>query len=67
MPLAPGLFSTMTCWPSTLVALSARARITMSLEPEAGQGQMSLIGRFGKFCAWASAGRAKLAAAALPA
>src|SRR5574343_825247 len=63
MPLAPGLFSMITCWPSTLLALSARARMTMSLEPPAGQGQISLIGRAGKLWAWASTGSSRPAAA----
>jgi hypothetical protein len=51
MPLAPGLFSTITCPPKALLALSAKARMTASLEPPAGQGQISLMGLAGKACA----------------
>jgi hypothetical protein len=47
MPPAPGLFSTMMFWPSVLAALSAMARITASVLPPAGQGQMYLMGRAG--------------------
>jgi hypothetical protein len=64
MPLAPGLFSITTCIPSALVALSAKARITASVDPPAGQGQISLMGRAGKAWAWASDGNATVTAAA---
>jgi hypothetical protein len=40
MPPAPGLLSTMMVCPRILAALSASARITASVEPPAGQGQM---------------------------
>ena len=51
MPLAPALLSMMICPPSALPALSASERITWSLDPPAGQGQISRIGLFGKACA----------------
>jgi hypothetical protein len=63
MPPAPGLFSTMTFWPSTLAALCAMARITASVLPPAGQGQMYFTGRAGKAWARPSEGRASAAAA----
>ena len=64
MPLAPGLLSMIICPPSALPALSASARITASVEPPAGQGQIRRIGFAGKACACARPGRATLAAAA---
>src|SRR5690349_2272200 len=53
-PLPPGRFSTMTGWPSCLDASSAILRRCISVEPPAGQGQISVIARFGKFCALAA-------------
>jgi hypothetical protein len=47
-----------------LVALSAKARMTASVEPPAGQGQISLMGLAGKAWAWAKLGKATAAAAA---
>jgi hypothetical protein len=47
MPPAPGLLSTTTVPPSILLALSAKARITTSVEPPAGHGQISRTGRDG--------------------
>jgi hypothetical protein len=47
-------------------ALSAIARITASVEPPAGQGQINLMGREGKLLC-AKAGKAMLAAPAKPA
>ncbi|HEV7411758.1 MAG TPA: hypothetical protein VGO01_25010 [Bradyrhizobium sp.] len=44
-------------------ALSAIARIEMSVDPPAGQGTISVIGLVGYSCA--SAGHAKIAAAAI--
>ncbi len=64
MPLAPGLFSTTTVPPSALLALSAKARITASVEPPEGQGQMSLMGLAGKAWACAKLGKATVTAAA---
>jgi hypothetical protein len=48
----------MTFCPKNLLALSARLRMTMSVEPPAGQGQMYLIGRAGKFWARDRVGKA---------
>jgi hypothetical protein len=48
------LFSITTGLPKIRVALSAKARITPSVDPPAGQGQISLIGLEGKLlCAMA--------------
>ena len=55
VPPAPGLFSMMTVVPNALPALSAKARITPSLLPPAGQGAMKVIGRDGNLsCACAT-------------
>jgi hypothetical protein len=61
MPLAPGLFSTIMLPPNALPALSAIDRITASVDPPAGQGQISRIGRAGKAGIWARAGKATAA------
>ena len=64
MPPAPGLLSTMTFRPSTLLALSASTRITTSVDPPAGHGQMYLIGLLGKACARTKFGASAVAATA---
>jgi hypothetical protein len=66
MPLAPALFSITTGLPKMRVALSAKDRITPSVEPPAGHGQMSLMGLAGNW-ACAKAGIAALNALARPA
>jgi hypothetical protein len=48
------------------VALSANARITPSVDPPAGQGQINLMGLDGKLL-WAMAGMATVTAPAKPA
>jgi hypothetical protein len=57
MPPAPGLLSITTFCPYCLDALSARARMTESVEPPAGQGQTRRTGRVG-YANWGSAGSA---------
>src|SRR5690349_7261715 len=47
MPPAPGLFSTMIGWPRWREAISESLRRCVSVEPPAGQGTMSVIGRVG--------------------
>jgi hypothetical protein len=66
MPLAPALFSITTGLPKIRVALSAKERITPSVEPPAGHGQINLMGLDGKL-ACAVAGKAMLTAPAKPA
>jgi len=66
MPLAPALFSITTGLPKMRVALSAKARITPSVEPPAGQGQINLMGLDGKLLC-AMAGMAMVTAPAKPA
>src|SRR5688572_26375374 len=56
MPPAPGLFSTMMGWPRWRPAISASLRRCVSVDPPAGHGTMSVIGRFGKACANTPAG-----------
>jgi hypothetical protein len=63
VPPPPGLFSTITGCPRFLPASSASARMCRSVEPPAGQGQISVIGRLGKLCARAG----KAASVAAPA
>src|SRR5690348_3973770 len=46
-PDAPGLFSTITGWPSDCVSLSATARARMSVDPPGAQGTMMCTGRSG--------------------
>jgi hypothetical protein len=54
MPPAPPLFSVITGLFKIREALSAIARITASVDPPAGQGQISLMGLEGKLlCAMA--------------
>jgi hypothetical protein len=50
-------------WPMNFDALSAIARIEMSVDPPAGHGTISVIGLVGYSCA--STGLAKIAAAAI--
>src|SRR5258706_6846061 len=57
MPPAPGLFSTMMGCPRFFEASSASLRKCVSVEPPAGQGTTSVIGRAGK--PWASAPAAR--------
>src|SRR3954470_3414713 len=54
VPLPPALLSMAIGCPSTLEALSAIARIEMSVEPPAGHGTISVIGLVGYFCAKAA-------------
>src|SRR5687768_15548837 len=55
VPLPPALLSMAIGCPSTLDALSAIARIEMSVEPPAGHGTISVIGLVGYSCAPAAA------------
>ena len=52
LPLAPVLFSTTTCWPSTRARCWPTSRAAMSVEPPAANGTITWIGRFGH--CWAS-------------
>src|SRR5258706_13782130 len=54
IPPTPGLFSTMMGCPKCLDASSASLRRCVSVEPPAGHGTMSVIGRVGKSCASAA-------------
>ena len=59
VPLAPGLLSGTTVWPSRLPAWSAMLRRKASAEAPGGQGITSLMLRLGKsLCARATAGAA---------
>src|ERR1700710_424369 len=62
VPPPPALLSMTMGWPMNFDALSAIARIEMSVDPPAGHGTISVIGLVGYSCA--SAGLAKIAAAA---
>ena len=55
VPLPPALLSMAIGCPSTLEALSAIARIEISVEPPAGHGTISVIGLVGYSCAPAAA------------
>src|SRR5262245_18879391 len=50
-PLAPGRFSTTAGWPRCSWNFELMARPTMSDEPPATNGMMTLIGLFGNACA----------------
>src|SRR3954468_20822062 len=51
LPLPPGRFSTMTCWPQSWLSLSAIRRPRMSIAP-AGENAITMrTGRLGKSCA----------------
>src|SRR5207253_11085473 len=63
VPPPPALLSITIGWPMNFDALSAIARIEMSVDPPAGHGTISVIGLVGYSCA--SAGPAKAAAAAI--
>src|SRR6266571_5093581 len=64
MPPPPGRFSMTTGWPRYLEAISANRRSCVSVEPPAGQGQISAIGLDGKPGPgpWAAAGSASASA-----
>jgi hypothetical protein len=64
VPPPPGLFSTTIGWPRCLLASSASSRWWRSVEPPAGHGTMSVIGRDGNACARAAPNGATSAAAA---
>ncbi len=49
---APGLFSTTTCWPSTLASSAAISRVLASGPVPAGKGAMIFSGLLGYSCAW---------------
>src|SRR6266702_4619661 len=51
MPPPPGLFSITIVWPSVRVAISAKRRRWVSVDPPGGQGHISVIGRDGNSCA----------------
>src|SRR5262245_30814147 len=52
MPPAPGLLSTITCWPSFSVRCSATSRAVMSDTPApAANGTTTRSGRLGQVCA----------------
>src|SRR4030095_13217533 len=53
MPLAPGRFSTMTCWPRRSDIFGAMRRDMMSVVLPGGNGMMMRIGLDG-YCAWAA-------------
>src|SRR5580765_1776381 len=61
MPPPPGLFSITIGWPRWRDAISDNLRRCVSVEPPAGHGTISVIGRDGYCCA--SAGRATIAMA----
>src|ERR1700704_5864137 len=63
VPPPPALLSMTMGWPMNFDALSAMARIEMSVDPPAGHGTISVIGLVGYCCA--SAELAKIAAAAI--
>src|SRR6201999_756811 len=55
VPPPPALLSMTMGWPMNFDALSAIARIEMSVEPPAGHGTISVIGLVGYSCAPAAA------------
>src|ERR1043166_5267915 len=61
VPPPPALLSITIGWPMNFDALSAIARIEMSVDPPAGHGTISVMGLVGYSCA--SAGPARTAAA----
>src|SRR5688572_18615305 len=64
LPLAPGLLSTITGWPSCLPMSAASMRATVSRMPPGATGTTSVIGRLGNGCATAEAAAARNAKAA---
>src|SRR2546428_1855280 len=65
MPPPPGLFSITIVWPSVRVAISAKRRRWVSVDPPGGQGYISVIGRDGKSCAAAGSARTSPSSASL--
>src|SRR6266705_5831188 len=65
VPPAPGLFSIRTGWPTYFVAISAKRRRWVSVDPPGGQGQISVIGRDGNSCAAAGSARTSPSSASL--
>src|SRR4051794_24432285 len=61
VPPPPALLSITIGWPMNFDALSAIARIEISVEPPAGHGTISVIGLVGYSCA--RTGQAEIAAA----
>ena len=61
-PPPPALFSTSTCWPSSLLRPGATMRATMSVVPPGAKGTIRRIGLLGK--AWARASMGARAATA---
>jgi hypothetical protein len=55
VPPPPAFLSIAIGWPSTFEALSAIARMEMSVDPPAGHGTISVIGLVGYSCAPAPA------------
>ena len=64
LPLAPGLFSTNTVWPSVLLSSLAADRATISELPPGAKGTNRRMGRVGQVV-WAKVGKAQTAATAL--
>src|SRR5581483_8046470 len=65
MPLAPGLFSTITVWPSAALSLAATMRAIWSMVGPGGTGTTMLIGLpAGQSCAEAGRSAAKRQSAA---
>src|SRR5690349_7235981 len=60
-PVAPGLFSTITGWPSADCSPGESARARMSEVPPGGYGTMILIVLVGQACANAAPARASVA------
>ena len=56
-PPAPGLFSTMTGWPSASDSLGAMMRATMSMPPPGGKPMTMRTGLVGNACACALTAR----------
>src|SRR5262245_50628810 len=50
LPLAPGRFSTMTCWPSRAASGSAMTRALLSARPPGANGTTMRTGRAGNCC-----------------
>jgi hypothetical protein len=63
VPPPPALLSIAIGWPRTFEALSAIARIEMSVEPPAGHGTIRVIGLVGYSCAPAAEDSSKPMAA----
>ncbi len=63
-PPAPGLFSTITCCPSSSLSFGAISRAMMSLEPPGEKPTTMRTGFEGKLCAVAIGGTTAAATAA---